>query len=321
MASRCSCSPANLYFLFSALLRDLRASVVNSSANPRYKQVARGAWRVLRAVLVTYLLVVLAMTFLETWLVYPVPPRDDGDWQAAGLAHEDVWFESGDGTRLYGWFVPNVGSKRALLYCHGNGEHVAYNADLVAHLRDALDASVFIFDYRGYGKSEGRPDESGCIADGLAAQRWLAERVETKPSDIVLMGRSLGGAVAVAAAADQGARALVLESTFSRMTDVAAYHYPLIPVRLVMRNRYESISRIGRYTGPLVQSHGLADQIIPIQFGRRLFDAAPSRQKRFIELPGRGHNDPPPASYYRQLAAFLDGVSSQPGADGPAAGR
>jgi fermentation-respiration switch protein FrsA (DUF1100 family) len=192
----------------------------------RSRQLAAGAWQVLRAVLATYLLVVLAMTFLETWLVYPVPPREDGDWQAAGLDHEDVWFESADGVRLHGWFVPNAGAKRAVLYCHGNGEHVAYNADLVAELRDALSASAFIFDYRGYGKSEGRPDEPGCIADGLAAQRWLANRVGIPTGDVVLMGRSLGGAVAVAAAARQGAHALVLESTFSRMTDVAAYHFP-----------------------------------------------------------------------------------------------
>jgi fermentation-respiration switch protein FrsA (DUF1100 family) len=91
-----------------------------------------------------------------------------------------------------------------------------------------------------------------------------------------------------------------------------------MPVGLVMRNRYDSLARIGQYTGPVVQSHGAADDIVPIQFGRRLFDAAPTRQKRFIEFPDLGHNDPPPAGYYRQLAAFLDGMSAGPSPDGAA---
>ncbi len=281
----------------------------------------RGSWvslaRILRAVLVTYLLVVLAMMFIEDWLVYPAPSRDDGDWQAANLEHEDVWFTSADGTKLHGWFVPKPGAKRAIVYFHGNGEHVAYNGDLAAHLRDALDASVFVFDYRGYGKSAGRPSEEGCVADGLAAQRWLAERMGIAPSDVVLMGRSLGGGVAVAAAAEQGARALVLESTFSRMTDVAAHHYPVLPVRLVMRNRYDSIARIERYVGPVFQSHGSLDGIIPFQLGRRLFDAAPTSEKQFVELTDWGHNDPQPGSYYRQLRAFLDRVDEAAAAADP----
>jgi fermentation-respiration switch protein FrsA (DUF1100 family) len=271
--------------------------------------------------LVAYLLVVLAMTFLETWLVYPVPPVGFGDWNPAGLGHEEVWFAADDGTKLYGWFVPHAEPKRWLLYCHGNGEHVAWNADLVAELRDTLQASVFIFDYRGYGHSAGRPDEPGCIADGLAAQRWLAERAGVAPGQIVVMGRSLGAAVAIAVAARQGAQALVLENAFSRMTDVAAYHYPWLPVRWAMRNRYDCMSRIAQYTGPVLQSHGTADEIVPIQLARQLFQAAPSPRSRFLEFPGDGHNDPPPGWYYRQLAEFLDEATTRQPADQTEAAR
>ena len=153
--------------------------------------------------------------------------RDRGDWHPTGLPHEDVWFQSADGTKLHGWFVPHPNPKRAILYCHGNGEHVAFNAELAAQLRDSLQASVFLFDYRGYGHSEGRPNEAGCIADGRAAQHWLAERMGIRPNEIVLMGRSLGGAVAVALASENGAQALVLENTFSSMPDVAAAALPL----------------------------------------------------------------------------------------------
>jgi hypothetical protein len=269
------------------------------------------AWRVLRPVLIAYLLVVLLMTFLETWLVYPIPPQGRGEWQPKWMNYEDVWFTAEDGTKLHGWFIPHERPKRALLYCHGNGEAIGDNADLMAHLSRVLDASVMIVDYRGYGHSEGTPSEAGCIADGLAAQRWLADRLGVDTSDIVLMGRSIGGAVVVAMAAEQGAQAVVLENAFSRLTDVAASHYPWLPVRLLMKNRYDTVGRIQRYDGPVFQSHGSLDTIVPIRMGRELFEAVPSEDKTFVEFPDLDHNDPPPPDYYRQLAAFLDSVSQK----------
>jgi fermentation-respiration switch protein FrsA (DUF1100 family) len=276
--------------------------------SPRTAWSPRALWRFVRLLLAFYLLVVLAVMLLETMLVYPIPPIDRGDWHPAGLDFEDVHFTSADGTKLHGWFVERPDAKRAVLYCHGNGENVGMNADVVAQLSDALDASVFIFDYRGYGHSAGTPTEAGCIADGLAAQRWLAARIGREPRDVVVMGRSLGGAIATAIAAEQGAQALVLVNSFSRMTDVAASHYPWLPVRLAMKNRYDSVARIRTYSGPVYQSHGTADWIVPIHFGRELFAAAPSSQKRFVEHEGRGHNDPEPGSYYRELAAYLDEI-------------
>jgi fermentation-respiration switch protein FrsA (DUF1100 family) len=246
------------------------------------------------------------MMFLERWLVYPAPPPGAGDWTAAWLPHEDVWFHAADGTRLNGWFVPHANSKRAILYCHGNGEHIAFNAELAANLRDGLDASVFLFDYRGYGRSEGRPDEAGCIADGHAAQLWLAERVGIKPEGVVLMGRSLGGAVAVALASANGAQTLVLENTFSSMSDVAAGLYPWLPVRWIMKNRYDSLSRIQNYSGPVIQSHGIADTLVPIDAARALFAAAPTTHKRWLEFDGLDHNSDYPPEYQAELRRFLD---------------
>jgi len=271
----------------------------------------RAWWRGLRWLLAFFLVVLLAMTFLETWLVYPIPPVESGDWHPAGLDFADVWFASQDGTRLHGWFVERPQAKRAILYCHGNGEDVSMNAGVVAQLSDVLDASVFLFDYRGYGHSEGTPNEAGCIADGLAAQRWLAERIGKQPSDVVVMGRSIGAAIAIAIAAEQGARALVLVNAFSRLTDVAGLHFRWLPVKLVMKNRYDSVARICHYAGPVFQSHGTADWIVPIQLGRELFAAAPTTQKRFLEIADRGHNDPEPANFYRELADFLDDAGRQ----------
>jgi uncharacterized protein len=273
-------------------------------------RLLRSTWSITRAVLVAYLLVLLAMAFVETWLVYPIPPMDHRNWEFARRQNEEVSFAAEDGTKLCGWFALQPNSKRAVLYCHGNGEDISDNGNLLEDLRRELDASVFVFDYRGYGRSEGQPTEAGCIADGLAAQRWLADRMGVKPSDVVVMGRSLGGGVAVAIAAEQGAQALVLDSTFSRMTDAAAYHYPWLPVRFLMRNRYDSVTRIQKYPGPVYQSHGSADTIVPIELARKLFAAVPSQVKRFREFPGRNHNEPPPGSYYPELKAFLDRLIS-----------
>jgi fermentation-respiration switch protein FrsA (DUF1100 family) len=268
------------------------------------------AWRFARYVLVFYLLIILIMTFLETWLVYPRPPLARSDWQPAGLSFEDIRFTSADGTKLHGWFVPHPNPKRFVLYCHGNGEQVADNADVVAMLRDKLQASVFIFDYRGYGHSEGSPTEAGCIADAAAAQRWLAERAGIQPNEVVLVGRSLGGGVVTALASEQGAKALILQNTFPTMPDVAALHYPWLPVRWVMKNRYDSLARIQKYRGPLFQSHGAADTLIPTELAKRLFDVAPSGNKQFMQLPGLGHDDLPPSHYFRELATFLDRIGT-----------
>jgi uncharacterized protein len=263
-------------------------------------------WRVARLVLIAYFVVVLGMMLLERTLVYPAPPLETGDWKAAHLPHEDVWFTSTDGTKLHGWFFPRPSAKRAILYCHGNGEDVAAVGELATELGARLHAAVFVFDYRGYGYSQGQPDEPGCIADGNAAQHWLADRLKIRSNDVILMGRSLGSAVAVALAAENGARVLILQNAFSRMTDVAALHYPWLPIRLVMTNRYDNLAAIRKFDGPLLQSHGTNDELIPLRNAQELFIAAPSTRKKWTEHPNLGHNSRLPASYLAVVAAFLE---------------
>jgi uncharacterized protein len=279
------------------------------SAIPNRKSWGKAAWRIARPLILVYLVIVLGMMFLETWLVYPIPRLEWGDWHPTGFHYEDVQFASADGTKLHGWFVPHPNSRWAILYCHGNGEDVAAVGPLAAQLSNALHASVFAFDYRGYGHSEGRPSEVGCIADGQAARQWLAKRTGRSPREVVLMGRSLGSAVAVALAADEGAAAIVLECAFPSMVDVAALHYPWLPVRWIMKNRYDNLARIKEYDGPLLQSHGCSDQLIPIASARQLFGASPSKAKRWIEFPGLGHNNIWPEDYNQTLSDFLDAAT------------
>jgi len=269
--------------------------------------------RVVRIVLIAYLIiVVLAMIFEESFIFFPAS-YPDGDWTAAGLPVEDAWFRAADGTNLHGWYLPAENPTAVVLFCHGNAGNVSHRAEQMRRLKEWAGVSVLCFDYRGYGRSEGRPREAGVLADAEAAREWLASRAGVEPHDIVLLGRSLGGAVVVHLAAERGARALVLESTFTSVPDVAAHYYPWLPVRLLMRTRLDAQSQIGRYRGPLFQSHGTADSIIPYHFGRRLFEAA-NPPKQFFDIPGGDHNELPPPQYYEALRSFLEGIGrGQPG--------
>ncbi|MFV2069211.1 MAG: alpha/beta hydrolase [Pirellulales bacterium] len=266
-------------------------------------------WRVARGAAVAYLTVLLLLMLFEESLIFFPTRYPEGDWHPAGLTLEDAHFTASDGTRLHGWYVDHPDPCATLLFAHGNAGNLSDRTDMLRSLHAVVGVRVLIFDYRGYGRSEGQPDEAGIVADARAARQWLAERTDQSPSDIVLMGRSLGGGVVVDLAAHDGARGLVLESTFTSLPDVAAYHYPWwLPVRQLMQTRLDSLHTIKDYHGPLLQSHGDADEIVPFRLGERLFQAAPNRSKQWITIPDGHHNDPQPASYYRQLRDWLDAI-------------
>jgi len=281
-----------------------------------------GKWlfRLLRAALLSYLLlVVLLMIFLENYLIYPGSRRRGGDWDPPGLAYEEVRFASVDGTRLYGWYLEHPDPRAQVLVCYGNGDNVASIASYLGGLRDRLQISVLAFDYRGYGRSAGRPHEVGVLSDAHAAQQFLSQRAECDVTDVVLLGRSLGGAVAVDLAVRNGARALILERTFTSLPDVAARQFPWLPVRWLLKTRYHSLEKIKDYRGPLLQCHGTVDEVVPFEFGRRLFDASDATPKQFVSMPGVGHNDPPTVAYHRALEAFFDQICDRSDAAVPSA--
>lgn len=264
--------------------------------------------RVVLFVAVLYGVALGMLVAFESTLVYPRPPLAAGNWQPDLLDVEDVFFHADDGTRLHGWYLPHPEPRRFVVFFHGNAEHVGQLGGEMDALRANLDASVFVFDYRGYGRSEGEPHEAGLLLDGVAAQRWLARHEGIAPQEITLYGRSLGGGVAVATAASQGARALILDRTFHSMVDVAADMYRWAPVRLLMRNRYPSEERIAKYRGPLYQMHGKIDEIIPFESGQRLFQASPAPRKEFLPVEDLLHNDPAPRPWQQGIAEFLRSV-------------
>ena len=263
--------------------------------------------RVVRIALLVYLGVFLLAMLFENQLIFFPSKFPAGLWHPVGLGQEDVSLQSADGTRLHGWYVPHDKPAAFVLFCHGNAGNLTHRDDILRSLRDVVGVSVLIFDYRGYGRSEGRPSEAGILADARGARRWLAQRAGIAENQLVLMGESLGGAVAVDLAADGGARGLILESTFSSLPDVAAYHYPWLPLRWLLRTKLDSAAKIKAYRGPLLQTHGDSDRIVPDRFGRRLFEAA-NQPKEFHVIPGGDHNDPRDRTYYEKLRAFVQGL-------------
>jgi fermentation-respiration switch protein FrsA (DUF1100 family) len=249
---------------------------------------------------------------LERSLLFRPAIYPEGDWQPADLIHEEAWFKSADGTRLHGWFCPAANPRAVVLYLHGNAGNVTCLKDTARLLQEKLGVSVLVFDYRGYGRSDGTPSEEGILADARAARRWLAARTGLDERDLVLLGRSLGGAVAVDLAAADGARGLILENTFTSMTEVARAQAWRLPVGSVMHTRLDSLAKIGSYHGPLLQTHGDADRLVPFAMGKQLFAAA-NEPKRFVAVPGGGHNDGYSDNYYRALDLFL-GLLSPAGA-------
>jgi uncharacterized protein len=246
----------------------------------------------------------------EDSLIFHPTRFPDGDWNPRGsnwergrLAVEDAWFQSADGTKLHGWYYPHENPRAVVLFCHGNAGNLSYGANLIRCLHDDHRLSVFIFDYRGFGRSAGTPDEQGVLADARAARAWLARRAGVAEQDIVLMGQSLGGAVAVDMAANNGARGLILRSTFTSLPDVAGRKLPF--AGSMMQSRLNSLAKIGNYHGPLLQSHGTADTVIPYENGLRLFEAA-NEPKQFVTLRGAEHNDPAPPNYFQALDRFID---------------
>lgn len=242
----------------------------------------------------------------DEWFLFHPSPWPDGDWNPEYLSFEDVFFTTPDGTNLHGWYCAVDTPKAVVLFAHGNAGNLAHRAWLLRFLTEEMKVSVMIFDYRGYGRSDGVATVAGVLEDARAAREHLAQKAAVESSEIVLMGRSLGGAVMVQLASEQAPRALVLESTFSSLRDVAESLAPNL-AWIVPQGKLDSAASIRLYAGPLLQSHGDKDRTIPFVSGQKLFDAAPGA-KEFVIIPGGDHNDGQGGPYYERLQAFLDGL-------------
>jgi hypothetical protein len=227
-----------------------------------------------------------------------------------GLAFDDAYFAASDGVRLHGWFVPGE-SDVTWLWCHGNAGNISHRLENLRLLHDELEVKVFIFDYRGYGRSEGAPSEQGTYRDAEAALAYVLSRPDVDAEHIVYFGRSLGAAVAVELATRRPPFALILESPLPSIAELARHHYPFLPAGRLLRTKYDSLSKIGNVHVPLLVLHGDQDEVIPFQSGRKLFEAA-DEPKRFYTIRGAGHNDTyivGGREYFQALREFVESPS------------
>lgn len=227
---------------------------------------------------------------------------------AADLVYEEVWFSAADGVKLQGWYVPGEPGEPVLLFCHGNAGNISHRVDNLWHFH-RLGLSVLIFDYRGYGRSEGRASEQGTYNDGRGALAWLRTR-GWQPQQMIYFGRSLGAGIAVQLALETPPGALVLETPFPSIAAMGWHHNPILYLLLgwALEARYDSFNKIGRIHTPLLLFQGDRDTIVPEKMARRLFEQA-NEPKHFHLIHGADHNntyDVGGEAYWQQWRQFID---------------
>ena len=285
-------------------------------------------WRLARIVLLLVAGVLAYVVVFESRFIYLPVKYPEGDWREreprAGeraARCEDVWLAAEDGVRLHAWFcAPGAGragapeaADRAVLFLHGNAGNVSHRRAQIDALA-ALPAAVLIVDYRGYGRSEGSPSEQGLYRDARAAWEHLTGARGFHPDRVVVFGESLGGAVAVDLAASVRPCALVLQSTFTSIADMAAEVMPFVP-RFVIRTKMNSLEKMARVRSPVLVAHSPADEIVPYKFGRQLYEAARG-PKQFYEIKNAPHNathDVGGADYYEAVRKFVESACAARG--------
>jgi fermentation-respiration switch protein FrsA (DUF1100 family) len=239
--------------------------------------------------------------------VYHPAPWIDRDWaRITGLPLQDVTFQAADGTQLFGWFVPSAAQAPVLLWCHGNAGNIIHRLENLAELHN-IGLAVFLFDYRGYGRSRGRPSEKGLYQDALAAYAHLVDARGIDPGQIVLFGRSLGAAVAGDLASRRRAAGLILESAFPSIAAVVKNHVWGLPGHWLLVAQFNLAERLPRIGMPVLIIHGDRDQIIPFQLGEQVFAAALS-PKEFYRVHEADHNNlysVGGTEYFRRLRQFV----------------
>lgn len=246
---------------------------------------------------------------IRTWLAikcifFPMKMVEfhPGQWD---LSFEDVIFESTDGLKLHGWFFPGGPPNRTLIYFHGNAGNIGDRLPKLKKLH-GIGMNIFIFDYRGYGGSEGKPSLKGVVEDSLAAYRYVLSRQDVDPNHIILYGESLGGAMALEVAQQEKYSAIILESTFTSVRDMASAVYSIIP-RFIVPDVYRSIDMVREIREPILILHGAKDEVVPRKMGERLYQEAP-QPKRFVSFPNAEHSniyEVAPQEYVQEIEKFF----------------
>ncbi|MGH7772451.1 MAG: alpha/beta hydrolase, partial [Candidatus Binatia bacterium] len=202
-------------------------------------------------------------------------------------------------------------------WSHGNAGNISHRLENIKLLHEKVKINIFIFDYRGYGRSEGRASEEGTYKDGEAALKYLRTREDVDPRRIAFFGRSLGAAVAAELATREECLALILETPFASIREMARAAFPFLPIGPLLRTRYDVVEKVKRVKAPLLVLHGDKDEVVPFEQGKKVFEAA-SPPKEFHAIRGAHHNDTYLVggdAYFAVLKDFIERAA------GPLSGR
>lgn len=276
--------------------------------------------RLLRSLIIAAVAAILIWTIVlmileEKFIYFPYKYPQGAYDQARSIPNlRDCWITTEDGVKIHAWFAPAESAKATLIISHGNAGNISHRIPIIRELQ-RRKFNVLMYDYRGYGRSEGSPDEEGVYKDGRAVFDHALKLPEVNARRVILWGTSLGGAVAVEVATHRKVAGLILESTFTSAKDVARVVYPFLPVQFFMRTKFNSIEKIKALSVPVLVIHGSHDTIIPPGLGRKLYNAA-NEPKEFYEIPGADHNDTffvGGEDYYHRIDRFVAKVLSTVG--------
>ena len=250
----------------------------------------------------------------DRWLAFFPTKEITNTPDDLGMHFEEVYFPAADGTQLHGWFIPGRGDD-TLVWFHGNAANISNRVYNIMLLYQHVGANVFIFDYRGYGRSDGKPSEKGMYSDGEGVLEYLRSREDIDHDRLVLFGRSLGGCIVAELAMAHRVKAVILESSFTSVDAMARYNRPtiafFIPSRLLIKSRFDSIKKMPFIHSPVMVVHGDKDVTVPIHMGRELFNAA-NEPKQFYEIKGATHDDTHIVggeAYFKALRDFIENPS------------
>lgn len=252
-------------------------------------------------VLAGWLCLALLLYFFQHRFIYFPDPALSASPADIGLEYQDLSLQTADGLALHAWYIPAKNKGPVILFFHGNAGNISHRLDSI-QLFHALGLNVLIVDYRGYGRSQGVPSETGSYRDALAAWDYLIQQAGYSASEIIIFGRSLGGGVATWLASRQRPAALIVESSFTSVVDIAGSIYPYLPVKWLCRIYYPNIEHIPDVKAPVLVIHSEDDEIIPYHHGQRLYQAA-RQPKSFIGLRGQ-HND----AFLLSRGRYIEGI-------------
>lgn len=249
-------------------------------------------WIVLRIIILSlvgfYIIIILYFSISQSRFIYFPKKNLFTTPKDIGLAYNEIYFTTSDKIKLHGWIIPAKNPKAFIIFCHGNAGNISDRLETIK-IFHSLGLTTLIFDYRGYGMSQGHPCEHGTYLDAQAAWNFLTIKQNIKSSEIIVFGRSLGCPIAAWLAQKNNPKLLILESSFTSVKDLAKELYPFLPIKLLCRFDYNTLNYVSRIKSPILIIHSSQDEMIPFSHGQRLFNTA-NQPKEFLEIKG-SHND------------------------------